>query len=450
MNILFVQTNTNTYLRPFPVGPALVAARLRGDGHELRFVDLMGEKHPARIAADAARESRPELVCFSIRNRDNQMMQRYDDPLPGVRDTIAAVREATEAPFLLGGTAFSTYPARILGYMSAAYGIAGDDLDNVSRFVRSMERGAPDLETPGLAFRDASGRVTCNPFAIAGYPRIDPAYNDFVERSRYKRCYWDAAVITRTGCPKRCIYCDTYVTFGRDFVLREPDDVLDELLALKRGGARAVWFVDAGFNRPLDHAKTLLREIIRRGAQLRYYALFDPGQADDEFFSLYKRAGGVGFTMFAESLSDPILAGLGKSFTFADVARDAAALRRHDIGFMFMPVLGAPGETRATVRETFDRTPALGAIMSSFGIGWRLQPGTELRERAVREGVIRADDDCWEPTFYLSPETPLDWLKRQRRAFMLRHPLLNARAVPYFMRQAFRKPWTWGPDSAVS
>jgi hypothetical protein len=119
MNILFVQTNTNTYLRPFPVGPALVAARLRGDGHELRFVDLMGEKHPARIAADAARESRPELVCFSIRNRDNQMMQRYDDPLPGVRDTIAAVREATEAPFLLGGTAFSTYPARILGYMSA-------------------------------------------------------------------------------------------------------------------------------------------------------------------------------------------------------------------------------------------------------------------------------------------------------------------------------------------
>lgn len=451
MNILFVQTNTNRYLYPLPIGPAMVAAGLRDAGHEVRFVDLMGEKHPARAAAGAAREFGPDLACFSIRNRDNQMMHRYSDPLPEVRDIIDAVRTATQAPFLLGGTAFSTFPARMLEYMGAEYGIAGDDLGNVTRFARSLERGAADLATPGLVYRDAPGRIVANPHAITGYRHVMPSYHDFIERKRYRRTHWDAAVITRSGCPERCVYCDTYVTFGRDFVLRDPDDVVEELLALKRGkGAHAVWFVDAGFNRPLDHAKNILHAIIRRGAQLRYYAVFDPGQADDEFFALFRRAGGVMITMFAESLSDPVLAELGKSFTVAEVLRDAAALRRHGIGFMFMPVLGAPGETPATVRETFARMPALGALFAAVSIGWRIQPGTELRERAVREGVIREDDNCWEPTFYLSPETPLPWLKRQRRSFILRHPLLNVRTVPFFMKEMFHRPWTWKAEELDS
>jgi len=406
MKILLVQTNTFVQLMPLPIGPAMVAARLREEGHEVRFCDLMAEKHPVETAARMAREFVPDLVCFSIRNRDNQLMLAYNDPMPGIRDTVTAVRGVTSAPLLLGGTAFTTFPERMLEYLDADYGIAGDDLDNVARFIGSLGREQADLQTPGLVYRRHPDGIIRNPYAISGYASFSKSYADFIDRKRYRRAYWDAAVITRSGCPEQCIYCDTYLTYGSSFILRDPAVVAEELLSLKRSSrVRSAYLVDAGFNRPLDHAKEILREIIKRGAQLRYYAVFDPGPADDEFFALYRRAGGSALTVFAESLSDPVLEELRKSFTYSDVLRDTTAMRRHGIGFMLMPVLGAPGETPRTIQETLDVIDAYAVplgVWTTIGIClWT--PLQKVLVDARRDGQLADGDALFDGINYLSP-----------------------------------------------
>ncbi|MFZ1731045.1 MAG: radical SAM protein [Bacteroidota bacterium] len=490
MKILFIQTNMNRNLMPLPIGPAMVAAQLKHDGHDLRFVDLMGEADPVLVARLAAREMRPDLMCASIRNRDNQSKQKYDDPLPRIREVLTAVQQECAAPLLLGGTAFTTFPRRMLEYFDADYGVAGDSLEAVSRFVRSLEshpaaagiqttsqsvissqsstdstksrlpqgdvagsvstksRPKGDLDTPGLVFRNSEGEIIERPFTITGYPRVRHDYHELIDRKRYRKTYWNAAVITRSGCPELCNYCDTYRTFGRDFTLRDPADIVDELLYLKRErSTHSVWLVDAGFNRPLDHAKEVLSEIIRKGAKMRFFGVFDPGQADREFFQLYRRAGGAAFTMFAESLSDPVLEALGKSFGAAEIFRDAKMIREEGLGFMFMPTFGSPGETRASVETTLRLTPALKALFVDFGIGWRLQPGTGLQQRAIDEGVISADDDLWKPTFYISPETPAEWVEQRIRRFRRRHPLLFIPMIPFSLRMMLERPWNSGPTA---
>jgi len=449
MRVLFTQTNTYPLLYPLPVGPALVAQRLQRDGHEVRFVDLMRERDPVATARQAAQEFRPDLACFSVRNRDNMMQSRYFDPMPGIAAVVRTVRDAAPVPSLLGGTAFTTFPKRVLDALGADYGIAGDDLEPISRFVGSLAAGSPDLGTPGLVYRNAGGTVIENPFRIVGYRHVAFDHHAFVDRARYRRGFWQAAVVTRTGCPEHCAYCDTFHTFGREFILRDPGAVAEEILAMKRAGtARSVYLVDAGFNRPLEHAKEVLREIIRRGAQVRLYGILDPGPADREFFRLFRRAGGSMFTVFAESLADPVLQELGKSFRVADILRDAQTMREEGIGFMFMPTFGSPGETRETVAETLRLLPALKPIFCDANMGWRIQPRTPLRERAVREGLIRADDDCWEPHFYISPETPKDWLEAELRAFRRRHPFLSWRIVPFMAREMVGRPWKRGPEAA--
>jgi radical SAM superfamily enzyme YgiQ (UPF0313 family) len=447
MNILFVQTNTNSALMPLPIGAAMVARQLQSDGHQIRFLDLMGERNPPAAAASAASETKPDLVCYSVRNRDNQSMLGYRDPMPGIREICAAVRNRTNAPALLGGTAFSTFPQNMLGYLDAEYGIAGDSLDAVSQFVRSLEAGAADCAIPGLVHRDEAGSVVVNPCTLHGYRTARSDHHALIDRRRYKRCYWDAAVITRSGCPEKCVYCDTFRTFGDSFILRDAGEVAEELLVLKRSGAvRSAWLVDAGFNRPLDHAKEVLREIIRAGAQLRLYAVFDPGQADREFFRLYRRAGGVGFTLFAESLSDVVLEALGKSFTVADIFRDTVIMREEGLMFMAMPSFGSPGETRETVGETLRLAPSLRAVYTEFGIGWRILPETPLRDRAIREGVITEDDDLWDAKFYVSPHTPVEWLRKRLRLFRLRSPALYTPMLPAIIRMRTFRPWKWGPE----
>ncbi|MCZ7557285.1 MAG: cobalamin-dependent protein [Bacteroidia bacterium] len=444
MNILFVQTNSNRMLVPLPIGAAMVARTLQTDGHRVRFLDLMGEKNPASIAGEVSAELQPDLVCYSVRNRDNQSMLDYHDPLPEIQKICEAVRAVCRAPALLGGTAFTTFPERMLEYLGAEYGIAGDAMDPVSRFVASLEAGSADMSTPGLVFRGDDGAVITNPFHLEGYASVHCDYHTLIDRRRYRRCYWDAAIITRSGCPEKCAYCDTFTTFGRSFILREPSDIAAEMLKLKRfGEARSVWMVDAGFNRPLDHAKEVLREIIRTGAQLRLYAVFDPGEADREFFRLYRKAGGVGFTLFAESLSDPVLEALGKSFGTAEIFRDTTMMREEGLFFMAMPTFGSPGETRATVEETLRLAPSLKAVFTEFGIGWRIQPGTPLQQRAIDEGIISVEDDLWEAKFYVSPQTPIDWLKRRINRFRLRHVGMYARALPALLSMRMFTPWKW-------
>ncbi len=447
MTILFVQTNTNRLLMPLPIGAAMVARRLQHDGHSVHFLDLMGERDPVEAARKAAIDTTPDLVCYSIRNRDNQWMRGYDDPMPGIKRICEAVRAVTSAPALLGGTAFTTFPLRMLDYLTVEYGIAGDALDAVSNFVRSVEQRKPDLQTPGLVYRGMDGTLKVNPFSIEGYSRVRFDYHTLIERRRYRKCYWHAAVITRAGCPEKCAYCDTFKTFGHDFILREPEDIVAELLSLKRSGnVRSAWLIDAGFNRPLDHAKAILREIIRGGAQMRFYSVFDPGPADREFFQLYRRAGGVGFTLFAESLSDTVLASLGKSFGTAEIFRDAAMIREEGLGFMFMPNFGSPGETRETAEETLRLTPSLKALFTEFGIGWRIQPDTPLHRIAIQEGVVDEDDDLWEARFYVSPHTPVEWLEKRLRAFRWRHPSLYSHMLPFVLRMMFDRPWTRGAE----
>ncbi|MDF1564328.1 MAG: B12-binding domain-containing radical SAM protein [Deltaproteobacteria bacterium] len=447
MRVLVVQTNTYPLLGPTPLGAALVAMRLEQAGHDVRFVDLMYEERPTETALRAASEHAPELCCFSIRNRDNMSPSRYFDPIPSIGELVREVKAATGAPALIGGAAFTTFPAQILEAVAADYGLAGDDLEPIAHLVESLAAGEADLETPGLVWRDDAGAIHQNPYRLVGYAGVRFDCHRFLDFDRYRKGYWQAAVVTRTGCPEQCLYCDTHVTFGDRFRLRDPALVAEELLALKRTGkVRSVFLVDDGFNRPLDHAKEVLREILRQGAQLTLQSIFDPGEADREFFELFRRAGGLMVTVFAESLSDPVLAALKKPFGYAEIERDCAELRRAGIAAMIMPTFGSPGETRETVDETLARLPRLKASYVDFSIGWRLQPKTGLFARAVEEGLVEADDDLFAPHFYVSPRVEASWIEERIRRYRRRHPLRHLRMAPMIWRTVTERPWRRGPE----
>jgi anaerobic magnesium-protoporphyrin IX monomethyl ester cyclase len=447
VRILFLQTNTYQLLNPFPMGASLVASRLARAGHEVRFVDLMRERAPLDAAVAAATSFAPELACYSIRNRDNMDPRNYLDPIPGIAAIVRAIKQvAPQAPALLGGTAFTTFPSQLLAATGADYGMAGDDLEPIARFVASLAGGKPDLETPGLVYRAPDGRIAENPFTLVGYRDVRFDGWGLVDRAKYRKGFWQAGVVTRSGCPERCVYCDTFRTFGRSFVLRDPRVVAEEILALKRERrVRSVWLVDAGFNRPLDHAKSVLREILRVGAQVTLNAVFDPGEGDREFFELFRRAGGLLMMMFAESMSDRVLEALDKPFRVADMRRDAAELHRAKIVFGIAPTLGSPGETKETALTTLREVPTLRPFFSQFGIGWRIQPRTPLRDRAVAEGLLLAEDDCYTPHFYVSPETPKDWLEQQVKRHTPSRLASFLRMVPLFPRFA-QRPWRRGPE----
>jgi radical SAM superfamily enzyme YgiQ (UPF0313 family) len=189
-------------------------------------------------------------------------------------------------------------------------------------------------------------------------------------------------------------------------------------------------FADAGFNRPLDHAKEVLSALIAAGVRLRLSAVFEPGEIDQEFAELFRRAGGYGVLLYANSLSDDVLARSRKPFQVEDVVRGASLLRRAGVhGFLFL-TFGGPGETPVTVEETFRVASAIRPLRTLVGRGYRIEPETELWEIAVAEGAIAADDDCFKATFYHSPATPPEMLAARLRRYEAEHRWEGLQALP--------------------
>ena len=75
------------------------------------------------------------------------------------------------------------------------------------------------------------------------------------------------------------------------------------------------------------------------------------------------------------------------------------------------------------------------------------RPGDHTSNAAFSEGLIAADDDCWDAHFYVSPATPVEWLRRQIRTYRRRHPFAFLRAVPFIARAIKDMPWRRGPEA---
>jgi len=247
-------------------------------------------------------------------------------------------------------------------------------------------------------------------------------------------------VVTRTGCPFECVFCDTFHTFGKQWVLRDPRQVAEELVTLRRKhGVRTVFLADAGFNRPLDHAKAVLEAIIQTNPGIGLTSVFEPGEVDAEFAQLYRRAGGRGVMIFAMSLSEPVLAACRKPFQLSNVFEGADTLRRAGLSNYLYLTFGGPGETPVTVEETLSHAPQIRSIYTLFDHGYRIQPRTALHEIALAEGAIPPEHSCFRAVFYHSPETPPAMLDDRLKRYQAEHRWDNLRNLPSFAQMLWDK-----------
>jgi radical SAM superfamily enzyme YgiQ (UPF0313 family) len=198
--------------------------------------------------------------------------------------------------------------------------------------------------------------------------------------------------------------------------LVEPDVVVEELTALLGQGIDHFHTCDSEFNLPGPHAKDVCRAIIDAGlgSKIRWYAYCAPIPFDEELASLFRRAGGVGIDFGADSGCDAVLRGLGRPFSSRELQRTAAICRQKGISFMYDLLLGGPGETRASMRETMDCMRRIQPDCVGLSLGVRLYPGTPLTRTIQSEGPLETNPNVYgakrdnpsllEPVFYIAPE----------------------------------------------
>jgi radical SAM superfamily enzyme YgiQ (UPF0313 family) len=162
------------------------------------------------------------------------------------------------------------------------------------------------------------------------------------------------------------------------------------------------------------------------------------GRYDDEFFRLFRRAGGTFAILDADSLSATMLERYRKPFTVDDVFACARLAHRNGVPIVVSMLFGGPGETEQTVRETMSQSRKLDFALFLYSIGVRVLPGTGVCEAAVREGVVRDRRDLLMPTFYVSSELDVEWARAYVKREARRLPRHDVRMLASRVRHMLR------------
>jgi ubiquinone/menaquinone biosynthesis C-methylase UbiE len=178
--------------------------------------------------------------------------------------------------------------------------------------------------------------------------------------------------------------------------------VVSDIEHVKRIGFKSIDFVDSVFNVPMEHAVACCEAIAEADLKLPLQTVgFNPAQCSPELVEAMNRAGFTAVGCTAESASDRMLASLNKGFGSEKLRETAHALRKLNAVRLWLFMLGGPGETEQTVKETADfmRDSLSTKDLVYVGCGIRILPGAELHSTAVEEQIIREGDDLIEPQF---------------------------------------------------
>jgi radical SAM superfamily enzyme YgiQ (UPF0313 family) len=438
MKILLVYANRYRPMAPPPIGLAYLLEPLRRDGHEVEVLDLMFSPDPKAALLRAIDDFKPRVVGFSVRNVDNQDMRHTEFFLAEAKGLVEAAKKR-DVITVLGGTAFTTFPAEMLEYTGADYGIAGQGEKSLPLLLRSLGSGALDEEIPGLAWREG-GYIKLNPPDFGGYSGSRARW-DALDLGGYKKSFFAGAVLTKSGCPHRCAYCDAAEAFGERFRQRRPEDVVSEIKGLKARGINVITLTDACFNVPLDYAKEVLLAVVKAGLKVYLNTTVVPvrGHFDDGLLELYKRAGGIILSLGAEAFARKMLESYHKPFTLDDVLDCSRLLGKHRMPFTVQALFGGPGEDASTIKESMDTLRDVPYARFTYTMGVRLLPNTALYEAAKKEGLVKGPSELLAPRFYVSKDLDVGWAEGYIRKRLLRYSYRSLRMLPFYARCALAR-----------
>jgi radical SAM superfamily enzyme YgiQ (UPF0313 family) len=380
----------------YPIGMAVVAAALQRDRHEVSMYDYLAAGKNEADLIISVKEYKPEFIGISIRNIDDNVDSSFQKnntkKFTWISNIIKKIKEATSAPVIIGGSAFSLMPEAILKITKADYGVVGEGEKAICRLIT-------DLNEHGKADRIIYG----SDFSIIGSEIKGGLYNEDLVYYYYDRTDF-IGIQTKRGCPFHCNYCTYPILEGHYFRYRENEDIINEIIQLKTEfGCNCFFFTDSIFNDPAGHYKELLEEIIIKEIDIKWTAYFTPYLLESSDIELCKRAGLFAAELGTDAASTTTLTGLNKMFNWDDVVKANSIITNAGIPCAHSIIFGGPDETDETLIEGIENCQKLENCVVFGYAGVRIYPGALLMERALSEGIVEENSFLLEPIYYFSP-----------------------------------------------
>jgi radical SAM superfamily enzyme YgiQ (UPF0313 family) len=260
--------------------------------------------------------------------------------------------------------------------------------------------------------------------------KISSLWYKFVDLFTGRRCYWG-----------KCIFCLWPFTIQKDqgYIVRNIEDVLDEIEWITKNlDVKEIFIQDDTL--PGWRAKQLAEGILERGIKIKWstYARGDLTMTP-EILKLMKKSGCHCLHIGYESSSNKLLKAINKGVTKQDLEKFTRWVNDAKIDIHADFMIGLPGETEKTVRDTIKWAKKLKVMTYQFAPP-RVYPCTPFYKWAKQKNYLDENEVMNFPSMSINEME--DWSRSALRECyfnfgFLKRVIFKPRELERLMRSAF-------------
>jgi radical SAM superfamily enzyme YgiQ (UPF0313 family) len=236
-------------------------------------------------------------------------------------------------------------------------------------------------------------------------------------------------IVTSRGCTAGCKYCIKHVSYQFGVRLRSPENIVEELHVLNKLGITNIHMYADLFTVNREQVVGLCNLILKEGLKIKWTCNSRVDYVDEEMLRLMARAGCWYISWGIESANEQILKRAHKGYRLEQAPRALEWAHAAGIKNWGYFIIGLPGETEETIRQTIDFAKRLPLDIALFHIA-APYPGTPFFFEVLENNWFRPGTQ-WE-------QVDMD------KSTVLDYPGLTAEQLEYWQKRAFRE-WAFRP-----
>ena len=241
-------------------------------------------------------------------------------------------------------------------------------------------------------------------------------------------------IVTSRGCPAGCKYCIKHVSYQNSVRLRSPANLIEEMRLLYNLGIHHIHMYSDLFTVSRDQVVELCNLIMKEGLKITWTCNSRVDYVDEEMLKLMGRSGCTLISWGIESGNELILKKAHKGYKMEQAHRALRWAKQAGIKNWGYFIIGLPGETEETIKETIATSKKLPLDIALFHVA-APYPGTPFFFEVVENGWFRSGTN-WE-------EVDMD------QATVLDYDNLKAEDLLRWQKRAFRE-WAFRPGPILT
>lgn len=401
--------------RPFRPVPSLALATLcaflekyKTYNYEIRAIDLNIEAY-AKQGVPIDTSVYHNLLVEVIKSNDYDVLALSTMFVYNVKWVDAAVKLSRkfhpEAKIIIGGGYPTLFPERCLAKHDIDDAIIGEG-EAAFLHILNKYNNYQDIEFEkkfpfsGYGAKNKQKEIVIKRREQNGYIDLAdlplPAWNYLNLEKYFKKSGDNGLSIEATrGCPFRCSFCSTYLSWGSKVRYKPVENVINEIVeAKKRYNVASLYFVDDNLTFSKEWIVNFLKKIIAMKLPVKLVASnFSVKCLDGEIIDLLVRAGFYNFGIAVESGCPEMQKKINKNLDFDHIKKIVKKIKScPEVSLHINWMIGFPNETLKQIEKTFDFARELKAHSNQFLVVLPY-PQTRLFKEAQQAGLLIFDDE---------------------------------------------------------